>query len=53
MLVRLIHQVFHLDLLPAGLVAAMTHASCVLLSESGWDILFTTAPCGADLVSKT
>ena len=51
-LVRMIHQVLHLDLLPAGLVPTMTHAACVLLPESSWDISLTATPCGADLISQ-
>jgi hypothetical protein len=50
--VRLIHQVFHLDLFPAGLITAMTHASCVLLPKSSRHVSFTATPGGADLVSK-
>jgi len=52
MLVRLVHQVFHLDLLPAGLVSTMTHASRVLLAEGSWDMPFTAAPRGTNLISQ-
>jgi len=50
--VRLVHQVLHLNLLPAGLIASMPHASCILLTESGRDIAFTATPGGSDFVSE-
>jgi hypothetical protein len=51
--IRLIHQVFHLDLFPAGLIPAMTHASRILLPKSSRHVSFTATPRGADFVSKT
>jgi hypothetical protein len=52
MFVGLIHQILHFNLLPAALVASVSHASGVLLTERGWDVLFTATPDCSDFVSE-
>jgi hypothetical protein len=52
MLVRFIHQILHFDLLPAGLIASMPHASCILLTKGGWHISVTATPRRSDFVSE-
>jgi hypothetical protein len=52
MLVGLIHQILHFNLLPAALVSSVSHASCILLAESGWDISFTATPGCSNFVSE-
>ena len=52
MLVGFIHQIFHFDLFPSGLIASMSHASCVLLTEGGWHISLTPAPRCSNFISE-
>jgi len=50
--VGFVHHILHFNLLPAALVASMSHASCVLLTERGWHILFTATPDCSDFISE-